>query len=175
MMRAGEVYVNPASGERACVLLGTDETQGKRLVVDLYLRPMGGMLGRHYPPVIHERFQVRKGSVAFTLNGKESSAAEGETIDIPPGTLHDFWNPGSAEAIVRVDVQPAERFVAMIKNGFGLAQDGKTDAKGMPSLLQVSLFATEFDDVIRYDKGPRVVQKMLFAALAPFARRKGLK
>ncbi len=46
-MRAGEVYLNPASGERAVVVLGTDETAGKRLVVDGYLRPGGGMVGRH--------------------------------------------------------------------------------------------------------------------------------
>ncbi len=39
LMRAGEVYENPASGERAVVILGTDETAGERLVVDLYLRP----------------------------------------------------------------------------------------------------------------------------------------
>jgi hypothetical protein len=58
-MRAGEVYVNPASGERAVVVLGTEETAGDRLVVDLYLRPNGGMLGRHYHPNLHERFQER--------------------------------------------------------------------------------------------------------------------
>jgi quercetin dioxygenase-like cupin family protein len=174
-MRAGEVYVNPASGERAVVVLGTEETAGDRLVVDLYLRPNGGMLGRHYHPNLHERFQVLKGSVAFTLNGEEKTATPGETVDVPVGALHDFWNPGQTEALVRVDVQPAARFVEMIRNGFGLAQDGKTDSKGMPSLLQVSLFAREFDDVIRYDKGPRIVQQLLFAVLAPFAKMKGLK
>jgi quercetin dioxygenase-like cupin family protein len=174
-MRAGEVYVNPASGERAIVVLGTDETKGDRLVVDLHLRPKGVMLGRHYHPAIHEQFRVLHGSVAFTLNGKESKAAEGESVDIPPGTLHDFWNPDTKEAVVRVSVQPAARFVEMIKNGFSLAQDGKTDAKGMPGMLQISLFAQEFDDVIRYDKGPRVVQKILFGVLAPIARWKGLK
>jgi hypothetical protein len=32
----------------------------------------------------------------------------------------------------------------------GLAQDGKTDAMGMPHLLQVAAIASEFDDVIRF-------------------------
>ena len=63
----------------------------------------------------------------------------------------------------------------LIRNGFGLAQDGKTDGTGKPNLLQISLLAREFDDVIRYDKGPRIVQRILFGALAPIARSRGLR
>jgi quercetin dioxygenase-like cupin family protein len=174
-MRAGEVYVNPASGERAVVVLGTDETAGKRLVVDLHLRPNGGMIGRHYHPEIREQFRVLTGSLAYTLNGNERIANVGESVDIPPGTLHDFWNPGKEAALVRVDVQPAERFVALIKNGFSLAQDGKTDRTGKPGILQIALLAREFDDVIRYDKGPRLVQQILFFLLTPIAKAKGLQ
>ncbi len=174
-MRAGEVYVNPASGERAVVVLGTNETAGKRLVVDLYLRPNGGMVGRHYHPEIREQFRVLVGSLTYTLNGVEKIANVGESIDITPGILHDFWNPGTEEALVRIDVQPAERFAALIKNGFSLAQDGKTDRTGKPGMLQIALLAREFDDVIRYDKGPRVVQQLLFFLLTPIAKAKGLR
>ncbi len=174
-MHAGEVYVNPASGERAVVVLGTDETGGKRLVVDGYLQPGGGMVGRHHHPSIHEQFKVIKGTVSFTLNGAEKTAKPGETVDVPPGTWHSFWNSGSNEALVRMDVQPADRFAMVIKNGFSLAQDGKTDNTGKPSMLQIALMAREFDDVIRYDKGPRIVQQLLFLVLTPFAKLKGLK
>jgi quercetin dioxygenase-like cupin family protein len=174
-MRAGEVYVNPASGERAVVVLGTDETAGERLVVDLYLRPLGGMVGRHYHPKIREQFRVVAGTLAYTLNGVERIANVGESIDIQPGTLHDFWNPGTEEALVRVYVQPAERFAALIKNGFSLAQDGKTDSTGKPGILQIALLAREFDDVIRYDKGPRLLQQLLFLLLTPIAKAKGLR
>lgn len=174
-MRAGEVYVNPASGERAVVVLGTDETVGKRLVVDLYLRPRGGMVGRHSHPIIRERFRVLRGSLAYTLQGVEKIATVGDSIDVAPGILHDFWNPGTDEALVRVDVQPAERFAELIKNGFSLGQDGKTDRTGKPGILQIALMAREFDDVIRYDKGPRIVQQILFALLTPIAKAKGLR
>jgi quercetin dioxygenase-like cupin family protein len=174
-MRAGEVYVNPASGERAVVVLGTNETAGTRLVVDLHLRPNGGMIGRHYHPKIREQFRVLAGSLAYTLNGVEKVANVGDSIDIAPGALHDFWNPGTEEAVVRVDVQPAERFTELIKNGFSLAQDGKTDRTGKPGILQIALLAREFDDVIRYDKGPRIVQQILFCLLTPIAKAKGLR
>ncbi len=174
-MRAGEVYINPASGERAVVVLGSADTGGQRLVVDLHLRPGGGMTGRHLHPHLHERFEVKKGSIAFTLDGRKHLAEAGRVVDIPPGALHDFWNPTSDEACVRIDVQPADRFVALIRNGFALAQDGKTDNTGKPGLLQIALMAREFDDVIRYSKGPRSIQRLLFLLLTPLARLKGLK
>lgn len=68
-MRAGEVYVNPASGERAVVVFVTDETAGQRVVVDLHLRPNGGMAGRQYYPKLCQQCRVFAGSLAYTLNG----------------------------------------------------------------------------------------------------------
>ena len=105
-MRVGEGFVNPKSGERAIVWPGTDEVAGERLVVGLYLRPQGGMVGRHYHPVLHERFRIIHGQVSFHLNGKQQVAHPGQEVDIPPGTLHDFWNSGETEALVRVEVSP---------------------------------------------------------------------
>lgn len=57
----------------------------------------------------------------------------------------------------------------------GLAQDGKTNARGMPNLLQAALFAQEFEDVMYFTRPPRPVQKLLFAVLAPVARALGYK
>jgi hypothetical protein len=74
-----------------------------------------------------------------------------------------------------VEVAPGVRFEEMIKNLCGLAQDGKTDAKGMPNLLQAALFAREFEDVLWFTKPPRPVQKVLFAALATVARLLGYR
>ena len=54
-----------------------------------------------------------------------------------PGVVHDWWNAGDEEAHVIVEFNPgAARFEEMIGNQFGLAQDGKTNSKGMPHLLQ---------------------------------------
>jgi hypothetical protein len=51
----------------------------------------------------------------------------------------------------------------------GLAQDGKTDALGMPRILQLAAIATEFDDVIRFLSPPRLAQRLLFPILAQVA------
>ena len=108
------------------------------------------------------------------LAGTEESVEPGRRVVIPPRTPHDWWNAGSETAYVILEVDPGRRFEAMIRNLFGLAADGRTDGKGRPSLLQASLLAREFDDVIRFTSPPRAIQQPLFAILAPIARRKGL-
>jgi hypothetical protein len=62
-----------------------------------------------------------------------------------------------------------------IRTAFGLAQDGKTNRRGMPNLLQLALFAREFDDVIRFTRPPRLVQQVLFTVLTPIARLAGYR
>jgi hypothetical protein len=44
MAKAGEVFENPVTGERAVVRLGIEDTGGDRLVVDLYVKA-GGAVG----------------------------------------------------------------------------------------------------------------------------------
>jgi hypothetical protein len=87
------------------------------------------------------------------------------------GTWHDWWNEAETDAVVRVEVTPGERFVHLIETTFGLAREGHVDAKGMPSPLQLALTAREFSDVIVFRKPPPRVQHVVFAALAPIARR----
>ena len=94
---------------------------------------------------------------------------------IPPRTPHDWWNAGLDTAWVILEVDPGQRFEAMIRNLFGLARDGRTDAEGRPNVLQAALLAREFDDTIRFTSPPRALQRPLFAALAPLARICGMR
>jgi hypothetical protein len=91
------------------------------------------------------------------------------------GIIHDWRNLGSEEAKVALEIEPAARFEEVIRNFFGLAQDGKTSARGMPRLLQLVLLAPEFDDVVQFTRPPRMVQRALFGLLAPFADLAGYR
>jgi mannose-6-phosphate isomerase-like protein (cupin superfamily) len=175
MSRAGEVFENPVTGERVVVRVGTEESGGELLVADLYVRPGGAVAGEHVHARIEEWFTVQEGRIGFRLDGRESIARLNVRLHSPAGVAHDWWNAGEEEARVVVEVRPGARFEEMIKNLYGLAQDGKTDAKGMPNLLQAALFAREFEDVLWFTKPPRPVQKVLFAGLAPVARFLGYK
>ena len=175
MSRAGEMFENPVTGERVVVRVGTEESGGELLVADLYVRPGGAVAGEHVHARIEEWFTVQEGRIGFRLDGRESIARPNVRLHLPAGVAHDWWNAGEEEARVVVEVRPGARFEEMIKNLYGLAQDGKTDEKGMPSLLQAALFAREFEDVLWFTKPPRPVQKVLFTALAPVARFLGYK
>lgn len=175
MSKAGDFYENPVTGERAVIRLGTDESGGELLVADLYIRPGGAVAGEHVHPIIEETFTVVSGRVGFRVNGREDVAEPGRRLRVPPGTAHDWWNAGEEEARVLVEIRPAARFEEAIMNTFGLARDGKTNGKGMPNLLQLALFAREFEDVLWFTSPPRAVQRLLFGILAPVARLLGYR
>ena len=177
MSRAGQVLTNPVTGERAVVRVGTEDGDGDggEIIVDLFVRPGGAVAGEHVHPSNAESFTVIRGKVGFSVGGRRQIAEPGRQLHVPAGVAHDWWNAGDEEAHVRVEIRPGARFEEMIQNFFGLAHDGKTDRRGMPHFLQLVLFALEFDDVIRFTRPPRIVQRTLFRALAPLARLRGYR
>jgi quercetin dioxygenase-like cupin family protein len=175
MSKAGDVIENPVTGERVVVRVGTEDSGGDLLVVDGYVKPGGAVTGEHVHPAIDEDFMVVRGRVGFRIDGRESIAEPGERLHVPAGTAHDWWNAGEEEAHVRVEIRPGARFEEMAINLFGLAQDGKTNSKGMPNLLQAAAFAREFSDVLYFTKPPLWVQRLLFGALARTARALGYR
>lgn len=168
------VIENPVTGERGIVRRapGSDRSP---LVADLYARPGAAVVGEHLHPTSTETFTVVRGTLGIRLDGVESRAEAGTRVVVPPGTPHDWWNAGDDTAWVILEVDPGRRFEEMIRNLFGLATDGHTDRSGRPGLLQAALLAREFDDTIRFTTPPRPVQRLLFAALAPVARLRGLR
>ena len=174
-IEVGEVWENPVTGERATLLeLPTTNAEG-RAVAELTALAGARVVGEHMHPAIVERFTVLEGELTVKLNGRTSILQEGETAVVEPGTWHDWWNAGTADALVRVEVTPGERFGHMIETLFGLARLGYTNAKGLPHPLQLALIAREFADVLVFRSPPRAVQALLFGALAPIARRRGYR
>jgi hypothetical protein len=55
MSKVGEVIENPVTGERAVARIGTEQTDGELLVVDLYIWPGGAVIGEHRHSAIEER------------------------------------------------------------------------------------------------------------------------
>lgn len=173
--RRGDVFVNQVTGEQAVVLLGTQETAGARLVAHLTIAPGGAVNGAHQHPNIEERFRVLSGEVGFRVGDSQHVAPVGEQVLVAPGVIHDWWNAGPTAAQVIVDIRPGARFEQMIKTSFGLANAARTNAKGMPGLLQLAVIATEFRDTIVFTSPPPALQRALFTILAPLGRLRGLR
>jgi quercetin dioxygenase-like cupin family protein len=172
-VRAGEIYENRVQGDRFVVREGGDDTGGERLLGDLHIRPGGAVAAKHVHAYTTERFEVVSGTVRFHVDGRDELARPGQQVEVPPGVVHDWWNVGDDDAHVLVDIRPAQRFELMIQNLYGLANDGKTNARGVPRLLPLALFAREFRREGEFVRPPRIVQRILFALLSPLARARG--
>jgi quercetin dioxygenase-like cupin family protein len=166
---------NPVTRERGVVLELPWENPEARTVAELTAYPGARVAGEHLHPSLHERFTVMQGELTVVRDGRRSTLQAGESADIEAGVWHDWWNEAAVDAIVRVEITPGERFIHLIETTFGLAREGHVNAKGMPSPLQLALTAQEFSDVIVFRKPPPAVQRVVFAALAPIARRRGYR
>ena len=116
----------------------------------LWLQPGAAVLGEHVHSALTETFAVVEGKVGYTLDGTEGVAWPGETLHIPVGARHDWWNAGEDRAHARFALDSADpavpmagRFFASIEAGWGLAAAGKTNAKGMPTPLWLASLARE--------------------------------
>lgn len=175
MSKAGDTFNNPVTGEYGYVRLGTEETHGERMVIDLRVRVGGASLGPHLHREVDERFTVLGGKIGYFVGDKKGIMEAGETADLPRGIHHDWWNAGPEEARVIVEIRPAARFEQMAITTFGLAREGKTNKKGMPNPLQLAVISKEFEDVLQVMNPPFWVQRVLFAVLVPIGHLLGYK
>ena len=174
-IESGEVWENPVTLERAVLVEAPWWNDAGRAVADMTALPGARVVGEHLHPALHESFTVQQGELTMLRDGRQSVVRAGERADIGPGVWHDWWNEGRVDAIARVEITPGERFAHMIETLFGLAREGHVNKRGMPHPLQLALIATEFADVIVFRKPPAAVQRVVFGALAPIARRRGYR
>ena len=171
---------NPATGELAQLLEA--DADGRRIEVDLWLQPGAAVARAHVHDHLVERFEVREGEVGFQIEGRERTARAGDGIvEVPSGTVHDWWNAGDGVALVRSEVtaaasapgRPAARFVAMIEAMWSLGALGRVNAAGVPHPLWLAAVAREYRDAIRFVTPPAPVQAVVIGPLAAIARRTG--
>ena len=135
-IQIGEVWENPATGERATILELPFKNPEGRATAELTALVGARVVGEHRHPALVERFTVLEGELTLKLDGQTSILREGESAVIEAGVWHDWWNAGDRDARARVEITPGERFAYMIEILFGLARLGHTNAKGMPPPLQ---------------------------------------
>jgi hypothetical protein len=171
---------HPVTGEIA--RFAPVEDGGRRVEVDLWLQPGAAVARAHVHDYLVERLEVRAGVVGFQVAGDEGTARAGDAaIQVPAGTLHDWWNAGDGLAQIHGEVtatpaapgRPAARFVSMIETVFSLGALGRVNSKGAPDPLWLTAIAREYRDVIRFVKPPAALQAALFGPLAALARRTG--
>ncbi len=129
----------------------------------------------HTHPEQVSRFEMYSGELAFMIAGKERRAGPGDTVTIPAGVSHRFWNPGGGEAHYLQVFEPAldsRRFFEVL---FRLANEGKLDRRGMPLPLHLPVLVRTFHREIHPTSPPWLVTRLAAAALAPIAALRGYR
>ena len=127
----------------------------------------------HLHPHQEEVVEVLEGEYAVECGGTEHRLTEGETITVPERTAHRHWNPTAEPVRVAHEHHPAMDTAAHAETMWALAQDGKTDEKGIPNPLQFAVLTDAYADVVYSTAVPIAVQKAVFAVLAPIGRVAG--
>jgi quercetin dioxygenase-like cupin family protein len=174
MGHAEEEIHNPRTGQRMRFRQTAEDTDGALLQIESVNPPTGVAEPEHVHPCQESRAEVITGTLRFIVDGAEQRLGPGEAITIPAGTPHYFVNDGQQDAVSLQEFRPALRTADFFKVLFDLAERGKLDERGMPSLLTLALLGPGFANEIRTTSPPWPVQRVAFALLAPIARLRGL-
>jgi mannose-6-phosphate isomerase-like protein (cupin superfamily) len=168
------VLENPVTGERFTVLAvpRDDQDWGKAEI----LYPPGAQgPPRHVHQRTRERISVVEGVLTVSLGRRRERRLlrQGETLELPPGVPHRFWNPGDAPVRLVGEARPGAQVGFALERLCQLAQQGKVTRRGAPkNPLEVALL---FEQSEMYLTGiPPALQRPLQRWLAGIARRRGL-
>lgn len=176
MVSSGDVLEHPVTREKIIIRKTARDTGGTLFQGDLYLQPGAFVAAEHIHPLQEERFAVIAGTLRGRVAGKEFTSGPGETVVVPRGAPHVWWNSGDEELHCLVDLRPALRIEGFFETFFGLAQDGKVNPKtGLPNLLQLAVIMRMFRQELVLARPPQLVQTALFGVLAPLGRLVGYR
>jgi mannose-6-phosphate isomerase-like protein (cupin superfamily) len=165
---------NPVTGDRTTFLATAEETNGELLKYRSEVPAGSPGVPFHYHLAFTERFEVLEGRLDIRLGERENHVVlePGQSAFVPLDTPHRFWN-GSAEPVVFVtEIRPARKMEQSLRAEYGLARDGKTNEKGVPTnIFELALLYALSES---YLVGmPQFLQEGVFGALARIARWRG--
>ncbi len=91
----------------------------------------------HTHPRQESRFELISGQLVFQVDGVERTVEAPGSVTVPAEARHRFWNAGPGEAHYVQEFRPALSTRGFFELLFHLANEGRLDEKGMPSLLDV--------------------------------------
>jgi 1,2-diacylglycerol 3-beta-galactosyltransferase len=170
---AHEIY-NPISGERIVIQQNAAQTGGRLLSFDLFLPPGGHVPARHVHPSQEERFTVLEGQMHFRLGHRRRKivAGPGETVLVPPGTVHWFGNPGREISLARVEARPALRLQEAFEHTAAMEVVQRFPGVRTPRVSDLAAFLIEYQRELAVPDVPAWTVRTFLAPLAWMGRRR---
>jgi len=169
MAGASDVIEIERTGERFVFLKRPRDTKGELFEIEFFVREFALVAARPHIHTNEERVEVIAGTARMRRGREEQSLGPGETLVIPPGTVHSIRREGEEFLHFRLQFRPPMKVETMFETVIGLHRDGKS----FRHPLQMAVLAREHDT---YLGGPPIwLQTPLIAALAAVGRMFGYR
>ena len=126
-------FFNPIINDTATFIKTSAETNGEYSLLEIELYKSDGP-PLHFHKTFSEKFEVIEGTLYLQVGKEKKILNPGESIFVPNGTPHRFYNLSNDLVKFKITFQPGhtgmENFIKII---YSLAQDGLTDKKGKPN------------------------------------------
>lgn len=167
MAYKNKVITNSKTGQTVKFIQTGKETDGQLLEMESTFSAMSTEPPPHYHPFQVEDFEVISGELTVRIDGALKILKQSDTLHIPVNKVHSMWNNTTSKAVIRWKVQPAMDTEFLLETATGLANEGKTNSKGIPNPLYAVLFANKYSRVFRLARPPFYVQRILFSIITP--------
>jgi quercetin dioxygenase-like cupin family protein len=127
----------------------------------------------HFHTDFDETFTALEGILFMDLGDRRGIALHpGETVHVARNVRHRYYNAGDQTAVFGFTANPGQAYEMGIRAGFGLAADGRTDARGVPrNLLDLALITRLSGSYV--SGAPLWLQKALTSAGVRLAHLRG--
>ncbi len=149
-------------GIAARITTSAASTDGAYVEMDCTAEP-GSATIIHYHPEQSETYEITDGVLEIFRDGKWHSLHAGETLTVPPGTVHGFRNRSQSPVRFLNRHEPARGFQAHLETLARLIRTGKIRGMKDPrSLVYMSMSAVTHRPDVAVRPPQRVVNMLAF-------------
>ena len=171
--REGQVFVSKSEGFRQTVL----KRENGLVWGELVLEPYAAGPPEHIHTTFPEKFIVAEGTLSLLVNGEKKTLRAGESLLIPPGTVHKPFNETDSPVVVKGPFTPEygipEQFTVFLTQAYGFFDESESNSQPPTALLQMSRFSPKYDSWLA--RPPVFLQKALYFVIGPTARLLGYR
>jgi mannose-6-phosphate isomerase-like protein (cupin superfamily) len=169
----GQVFQSRAEGFTQKII----KADGEHIWLELIIAPHAQGPPAHVHTTFAETFAVVQGDLSLLVGDQVKVIRAGEEYTVPPGTVHQPFNPTGNEVVVRgpLTTQYAlpRDFGLFLSQMYGFMDESPAHTRPPAILLQMSIFAPRYDAWLA--RPPLVLQRVQYATLRPIARVLGYR
>jgi mannose-6-phosphate isomerase-like protein (cupin superfamily) len=137
MANTNEVIWGESMGTKIKMVTTSADSGGELLRMETKQSKEGYGPPDHYHSGQVEDYEIISGELTLTMDRKEVVVGPGDTFHVPIGAHHTFKATSDEPCHYFVDHRPALTFKDFMVTICDLAYDGRSNAKGMPSMLHL--------------------------------------